>query len=108
LRTIYEKMILHMERFLDVMKLKDADYWTGASDVSCFKKFMWCNGKQLVPADYQWTPLNPSHFPGQRCVVLRVDYGATVMGMFVKGADGFNDLKCTDQLLYICEEPPTP
>jgi hypothetical protein len=88
-------------RFLDVMKLKDVDYWTGASDLSCFKKFMWCSGKALVDADFQWTPL------GQRCVVLRVDYGVTVMGMFVKGADGFNDLKCTDQLSYICEEPPT-
>jgi hypothetical protein len=84
---------------IDQLKM-DAVYFLGATDNSCFKKFLWCSGQEVTKADYKWINGQPNYLLGdQHCiahVVLRGNFGIGV-------DDGLNDWECHENKLYLCE-----
>jgi hypothetical protein len=81
----------------------DAVYYLGATDNSCFKKFLWCSGQEVKLApEYDWIGGQPNYlllFGGQHCIAHIIDSGG-----FMRNADtGLNDWECHESNQYLCE-----
>jgi hypothetical protein len=80
----------------------DAIYYLGATDNSCFKKFLWCSGQEVTKAGYDWIDGQPNYlllYGGQHCIVHISDRGA-----FMRAAGfGLNDWECFESNQYLCE-----
>lgn len=77
-----------------------AQFFMGASDNACDKKFFWCSGQVINVADFLWIRGQPNHFMGiQHCIAHINDLGG-----FLSSPDwGINDWSCSDSLQYLCE-----
>ncbi|XP_065353080.1 uncharacterized transmembrane protein DDB_G0289901-like [Cloeon dipterum] len=86
----------------DVMRLLSTNYWLGASDRLCQKKFEWCTGNTIDVSAYRWILSQPNYSRDQYCMEMTIGIG--FFGF--PGISGLNDWECYESLNYLCEQTP--